>query len=84
MRMRWSGNGLTNERSVPIIAAMATDGWTEQLRCPQCEKTGTVDLSQSHSDEIPTVLFLSDGFKAVATDYGPDFRCAMCNVAVVP
>jgi len=64
---------------------MATrDQWTEQLHCPACHKTGTVDLCQIDSDEIPTVQFISEAFKVVATEYGPDFECVSCNIAVVP
>lgn len=56
--------------------------WNEELRCPICRKTGNVSLSQGESDEMPTVQFVSDGFKSVQTEYGPNFHCATCNVAV--
>jgi hypothetical protein len=61
----------------------ATDDWKEELRCPKCGKTGMASLSQD-DDSIPTVKSIPDGFKVVATQYGPDFQCTMCNVAVVP
>lgn len=61
-----------------------TDEWNETLRCPQCGKTGMASLLQGDGDEAPTVQSVSDGFKAVATEYGPDFQCGTCNVAVDP
>jgi hypothetical protein len=41
-------------------------------------------LSQAVSDQTPTVLTVPDGFKVVETEYGPDFHCESCNVAVDP
>ncbi len=61
-----------------------TDEWNEQLRCPRCSKIGMASLSQSEGDQSPTVLTVPDGFKVVQTDYGPDFHCGSCNVAVDP
>ena len=34
--------------------------------------------------DMPTVLCTPDGFKAVDTIYGPDFRCGICNVPAAP
>jgi hypothetical protein len=79
-----SGSEQTKQRSPIIMLTMATDRWTEQLRCPQCDKTAMVDLSQNDSDETPTVQSISNRFKAVATEYGPHFWCERCNVEVVP
>jgi hypothetical protein len=62
--------------------APATDRWTEKLQCNFCASIGTVILSQGDRDPIPTVLSISDCFKVVQTDYGPDFHCATCKVAV--
>jgi hypothetical protein len=61
-----------------------TDQWDEKLRCPVCEKTGTASLSQGKGDDMPTVQRIPDGFKVVATQYGPDFHCDTCNVVVDP
>jgi hypothetical protein len=61
-----------------------TDDWNEKLRCPKCSNTGMASLSQGEFDDIPTVQSVPEGFKAVQTGYGPDFRCATCNVAVDP
>jgi hypothetical protein len=60
------------------------DQWNEVLRCPKCHAAGTARLSQAHEAEIPTVNDIPDGFKTVHTEYGPDFRCAACNVQVLP
>jgi hypothetical protein len=35
-------------------------------------------------DDMPTVLSITDGFKAVQAEYGPDFRCGTCDIAVDP
>jgi hypothetical protein len=60
------------------------DEWNEKLRCPNCGKTGTVSLSQGKSDDTPTVNLIAVGFKAVDTQYGPEFRCGNCDVTVDP
>jgi hypothetical protein len=59
------------------------DDWTETLRCPACGKTGVADLSQGKSDAA-IVRSVPDGFRAIAKQYGPDFECVTCNVAVRP
>jgi hypothetical protein len=59
-----------------------TDEWDEDLRCPACGKTGTASLSHAKGDQAPTVKNVSDGFKVISTDYGPDFHCGTCNIAV--
>jgi hypothetical protein len=35
-------------------------------------------------DNTPTVESIPNGFKAVQTEYGPDFRCGACDIAVDP
>jgi hypothetical protein len=60
------------------------DEWDEKLRCPSCGKTGTARLSQANGDNMPTVLSIPDGFKVVLTEYGPNFRCGTCDIAVDP
>src|ERR1700739_4527592 len=49
-----------------------TDQWTENLRCHACKNTSIVSLSQSDFDQTPTVLSITDGFKVLQTEYGPD------------
>jgi hypothetical protein len=75
----------TNRRNALNLSAMAiTDEWNEELRCPKCGKTGMASLSQGDDADIPTVHGIPDGFKVVAAQYGPDFHCTTCNIAVVP
>jgi hypothetical protein len=57
------------------------DQWYENLRCPTCRKTGKASLSQDN-DGAPTVQLLPEGFKVVDTQYGLNFRCETCDVAV--
>jgi hypothetical protein len=61
-----------------------TDQWNEQLRCPRCRNTGTANLSQDSDAEIPTVDGVPEGFKAVQTEYGPNFHCGTCDVPALP
>jgi hypothetical protein len=58
--------------------------WTENLRCPLCRRTGVVSLSQDNGDNTPIVQSISEGFKVVMTQYGPDLYCETCNVAAEP
>jgi hypothetical protein len=74
---------LENGRAQVHIGRM-TDEWNEQLRCPECRRTGMASLSQADSDDTPTVHSVPDGFKVVMTEYGPDFVCATCDVAAAP
>jgi hypothetical protein len=59
-----------------------TDQWDENLCCPRCRKTGRASLSHFKGADTPTVDGVTDGFKAVQTEYGPDFHCDDCNVPV--
>lgn len=58
------------------------DEWDERLRCPVCSKAGMASLCQEEDSETPTVQCVPSGFKIVANDYGPNFVCETCNVAV--
>jgi len=56
------------------------DHWIENLRCPQCGKTGTPELSMADSqswavrpDSVPS------GFKAVESENSKNFCCAFCD-----
>jgi len=60
------------------------DQWDERLRCSKCGNTGMASLSQFKNAWMPTVDLVTAGFKAVQTEYGPDFHCRACNVRVVP
>jgi hypothetical protein len=56
------------------------DRWNERLRCPRCRSGGSVDLSQDQGDDMPIADRISDGFRVVQTEYGPEFQCGICNV----
>jgi hypothetical protein len=58
------------------------DQWKEQLRCPQCRRTGLANLSQGEDDDAATVDDVPEGFKATNTPFGPDFICLACGIAV--
>jgi hypothetical protein len=60
------------------------DEWDETLRCPICDKTGKASLRQDEGADTPAVQRAPDGFKVVDTQYGPNFHCEACNVAVNP
>jgi hypothetical protein len=60
------------------------DQWNEELRCPQCHQLGIASLSQGSDDPVPTVDRVADGFKAIQTEYGPNFQCGVCDVLVDP
>jgi hypothetical protein len=63
---------------------MASDEWKEDLRCPECGKTGVASLSQGEDADMPTIHIVPDGFKIVTTQYGPDFYCVTCDIEVAP
>jgi hypothetical protein len=60
------------------------DQWNEQLECPQCRNSGIARLSQPEYAEMPTVEGVPDGFKAIHTEFGPNFHCGACDIEVVP
>jgi hypothetical protein len=60
------------------------DRWTEHLRCPTCDRTGTAALSQGDDDDIPSAESIPDGFEVIRTKYGIDFICASCRIRVEP
>jgi hypothetical protein len=45
---------------------------------------GVVSLSQFEDADMPTDDRVTDGFKVVQTQYGPDFHCGVCDVSVIP
>jgi hypothetical protein len=59
-----------------------TDEWDEKLRCPKCSKTGVASLSQDDNADTPTVQLVPNGFKVLQTEFGPDFYCETCDIAV--
>jgi hypothetical protein len=81
--VRWSVVSL-DFWSGPLYIGPMTDERNEKLRCPSCGRTGMASLSQGEADDTPIVHVVPDGFKAVQTEYGPDFRCGTCDIAVEP
>ena len=69
---------------LPNKGSPMADQWNEQLRCPQCRNAGMASLSQFKDANMPTVDSVPHGFKAVQTEYGPDFHCGTCNIRVAP
>ena len=62
--------------------------WTERLRCPICNVTGSVELSQAAStsqayhdgtDQNVCVEIVPAEFKVAVTDLGCEFYCASCG-----
>jgi hypothetical protein len=74
----------TPGRNRLAVVTPKVDHWTEKLRCHQCVKTGIVSLTQGDGDRAPKVLSISDDFKVVQTEYGPDFYCDICNIPALP
>ena len=60
------------------------DEWNEHLLCPKCSQAGLVSLSQPDDSTVPKVEHIPEGFKAIQTEYGPDFLCGICNVPALP
>jgi hypothetical protein len=66
------------------------DQWTETLKCPQCGKMGSVDLSQANGqayhdgDQDVRVESVSEAFKAVQFEYGSNFYCSFCDIPADP
>jgi hypothetical protein len=61
-----------------------SDQWDEELSCPLCKKSGLASLSQFDDAAMPVVGGVSDGFRAVQTEYGPDFYCGTCGIRTLP
>jgi hypothetical protein len=59
------------------------DHWVENLRCPNCRKTGAARLSQADGWHA-LVDRLPEGFKFVGLDYGSNFYCSTCDRPVEP
>ena len=76
---------MTTPGRIRIAAGLPmTDQWTENLRCHGCRHIGIASFSQQDGARMPTVLSVSNGFKVIHTEYGPDLHCLTCNIAAVP
>jgi hypothetical protein len=60
------------------------DEWNERIRCPVCGNAGVASLCQDEDAEIAAVQIVPVGFKIAHTEYGPNFNCETCEVAVCP
>lgn len=58
------------------------DQWNEKLSCPRCQNSGMVSLTPAEGTYIPVVDVMPGGFKVVKTEFGIDFQCEVCAVAV--
>jgi hypothetical protein len=76
--------GLKNARLGAHILEMteSDDNWVEDLRCPQCGQTGTAAFSQADGFFVVQVVSVSDGFRTIQTEYGPNFCCSSCDCVV--
>src|SRR6267154_1181357 len=59
---------------------MARDSWVENLRCPNCRKTGTAWLSAAdeYSWDIQ-VIRVPEGFKVISVGDVSNFYCTSCD-----
>jgi hypothetical protein len=65
-------------RALMFVIMAAFECWTEVLRCPNCGLTGVANLSQSVAAVI-VIDTMSQGFKAVSSQYGDTYVCEGCN-----
>src|SRR5258705_2018352 len=68
------------------ILWMARDSWVENLRCPNCRKTGEARLSAADEDSWDVqVDSIPEGFKVLRLENGlPNFLCVLCDIAAEP
>jgi hypothetical protein len=59
-----------------LVIMAVFEHWTEVLTCPNCGLTGVANLSQVAAIVIDAI---SEGFKAVSSEYGDTFLCEGCN-----
>ena len=57
------------------------DHWAEVLRCPQCKKTGTAELSETGGSDLK-VDIVPEGFRIFESEHGINFHCASCDCPV--
>jgi hypothetical protein len=59
---------------------IASDMWTELLKCTKCGASGLVQLSQPENRSYDfRVEALPAGFKIVREPFGKRFYCQACN-----
>jgi hypothetical protein len=64
---------------------IARNHWVENLKCPQCGKTGAADLStadgQSWTVQVDST---PKGFKVIQSENSSNFYCVFCDRPVEP
>jgi hypothetical protein len=60
------------------------DRWVENLRCPQCEKSGPAELSQMDGSSDIQVDSFPEGFRVIESVHGINFYCCSCNCPAEP
>ncbi len=76
----WNTEGLRR------ILGMARDCWVENLKCPNCRKTGEAHLSATdeYSWDVQVDSF-PEGFKVIRLENGlPYFYCVSCDTPAEP
>jgi Zn finger protein HypA/HybF involved in hydrogenase expression len=65
-----------------MFVMAAFEHWTEILRCPNCGLTGVANLSEPSLVGTAIVIDnISEGFKAISSQYGDTFYCEGCDRA---
>lgn len=58
----------------------ASNKWAELLKCPNCGRSGSAQLSQPQGRVYDiSVEAVPAGFKVVSTAYGETFFCEACD-----
>lgn len=61
------------------------DRWVENLRCPQCGRTGSAELSTADSQSWAVqVDRIPEGFKVIKSENSSNFYCDFCDRPVEP
>ena len=61
------------------------DRWVEILRCPQCGKTGSAELSTADGQSWAVkVDRIPEGFNVIESENSSNFHCDFCNRPVEP
>src|ERR1700733_4961458 len=62
-----------SERSIFMTVS---EHWTESLRCPAC---GLAGVAKQKKAAVNLVVYISEGFKCVSSQFGDTFHCESCN-----
>jgi hypothetical protein len=70
-------------KAVLCASSEAVFGRIHRTKKPVPSRIGrasVVSLSQGYDEQTPKVLSISEGFKVIQSDFGPDFHCDTCNI----